>query len=321
MDLTLMYVGCCASFLLLAGYFLPSLQSKALRRILGWIFAIATAFVAVKISGQESPVVRMLIIVFLQLLSMKVLVAVESYANGNRLNFFQWIAFAVGWFGMKPTLFEVLPSSSLLYQKLVLKALIRIFLGFILLYLSAVAGRFELLTSVFLAQLLLVAGISFILHFGILNLSTAWWRAFGVNAQELFKQPYRSNSLKEFWGKRWNIAFSEMTQLIAYRPLKTRLSADHATMCSFLFSGILHEVAISLPVRGGYGFPMMYFGIHAIAMQMEARSPIIKRIIQHRHLSRVWVIALLILPMPLLFHEKFIDEVLIPLRAFLLQGL
>ena len=66
---------------------------------------------------------------------------------------------------------------------------------------------------------------------------------------------------------------------------------------------------------------MMYFCIDAIAMQAEARSPIIKRIVQHRQLSHVWVLALLILPMPLLFHDKFILDVLIPLRTFLLQGL
>ena len=140
----------------------------------------------------------MLIIVLLQLLSMKVLVAIESYTDSNVLNFFQWLAFSTGWVGMKPTLFEALPSPSRPYHKLVWKAFSRILLGFILLYLSVVAAHYELLKRVF-AQLLLLAGVSFILHFGVLNLSTAWWRAFGVNAQELFKQPYRSNSLKEFW--------------------------------------------------------------------------------------------------------------------------
>lgn len=261
----------------------------------------------------------MVIIVFLQLLSMKVLVAVESYADGNGLSYLQWTAFAAGWFGMKPALFDRLPSSSLSFHNILLRAFSRILLGFALLYFSVVAGRYEWLTMIFLPQLLLLAGVSFILHFGILNLSTAWWRAWGVNVQELFRQPYRSNSLKEFWGKRWNMAFSEMTQLIVYRPLKVKLSSERAMMLSFLFSGILHEVAISLPVRSGYGLPALYFVIHAIAMQLEASSSIVKRLIRHRLLSHMWVMTLLIVPMPLLFHHEFIQEVLIPLRVLLLQ--
>jgi hypothetical protein len=128
----------------------------------------------------------------------------------------------------------------------------------------------------------------------------------------------RFHSLKEFWGKRWNIAFSEMTALIAYRPLKTKIGVEKAVIVSFLLSGLLHEIAISLPVRAGYGLPLIYFGIHAFAMHLEAKSPIIQKITRHKFLSHVWVMTLLVLPMPLLFHPAFMQHVLIPLRTLLL---
>ena len=58
-------------FLLIAGYFLPTLRRKQFARVTAWIIAIATLFVSTFITFDYSPLVRMIIIVFLQLLSMK----------------------------------------------------------------------------------------------------------------------------------------------------------------------------------------------------------------------------------------------------------
>lgn len=110
-----------------------------------------------------------------------------------------------------------------------------------------------------------------------------------------------------------------MTALIAYRPLKATVGIENAVISSFLLSGLLHEIAISLPVDTGYGLPMTYFAIHAGAMQLETKSSFVQRIIRHKVLCHVWVITLLIAPMPLLFHHDFIQQVLAPLRALLLQ--
>jgi alginate O-acetyltransferase complex protein AlgI len=177
------------------------------------------------------------------------------------------------------------------------------------------------LKNYFLSELLLLIGLSLILHFGILNLSTAMWRLLGVDVRELFKSPYKSKSLKEFWGKRWNIAFSEMTALIVYRPLKEIISPSMAMIVSFLLSGILHEIAISFPVNSGFGLPMIYFSIHAFLIYLEGKSPLVKKIISHPVVSHVWVFLCLILPMPLLFHADFVQFVLIPLRESIIDKL
>jgi alginate O-acetyltransferase complex protein AlgI len=109
-----------------------------------------------------------------------------------------------------------------------------------------------------------------------------------------------------------------MTALIAYRPLKTKTGVEIAVVVSFLLSGLLHEIAISLPVKSGYGLPMLYFIIQAVVMQLEARSSFVQKIIGHRVLAHIWVLIFLILPMPLLFHSGFMSEVLVPLRNWLL---
>jgi D-alanyl-lipoteichoic acid acyltransferase DltB (MBOAT superfamily) len=318
MDLTWVYISGYSLLLLVAGYLLPFNRQKRTARLYAWVIVIITVLLSTVFTSDQPPLVRMVTIVFLQLLSMKIVVAVESYPGGNRLKPFQWMAFALGWFGMRPVLFEKLPSPSLPFIQLVVKGVSRIVSGFFLLYLSTVLEQYPLLSGFFLPQLLLLVGISLILHFGILNLSTAAWRAFGVNVPELFRSPFRSKSLKEFWGKRWNIAFSEMTALVAYRPLKTKIGVEKAVIVSFLLSGLLHEIAISLPARAGYGLPMIYFGIHAFAMHLEAKSPLIQKITRHKLLSHVWVMTLLVLPMPLLFHTAFMQHVLIPLRTVLL---
>lgn len=167
----------------------------------------------------------------------------------------------------------------------------------------------------------MLVGLSFILHFGILNLSTASWRFSGVDVKELFRSPYKATSLKEFWGKRWNMAFSEMTAMVVYKPLKVKCGIPLAMIASFLVSGMLHEIAISFPVKMGYGLPFIYFVLHGLAMFAESKISFVKKINVDHVLSHVWVFAWLILPMPLLFHHVFIVEVVEPLRDFILGSI
>jgi alginate O-acetyltransferase complex protein AlgI len=157
-----------------------------------------------------------------------------------------------------------------------------------------------------LATALAMLGLSSALHFGWFHLLTGLQRALGFNAQALFRSPIRAKSLQEFWGRRWNLPFAEMTAVAIYRPL---LGAGErlATLASFLFSGLLHELAVSVPVRTGFGLPLGYFALHGFAILLE------------RHLrlrgvwAHLWVCGWLLLPLPLLFHPPFLRGILWPL--------
>jgi len=244
---------------------------------------------------------------------MKAIVLVEVYQGNPKLNYFQWLAFSAGWFGMRPQPFETLPSAPLNDKvRLLIKGVTRILVGLFILVISFYVTRsYEI--HYFVPGLLALIGISFILHFGILNLSTAYWRFLGVDCRELFRSPVLSGSLNEFWGKRWNLAFSEMTALVIYRPLKNKFGKGFSIFCAFLFSGILHEIAISVPVKSGYGLPMLYFCIHGLLMLMEDKLSFVKKIISNRVASRIWVLTWLILPMPLLFHKEFMFKIVFPM--------
>ena len=303
---------------MIAGYFLPFISNKTIERFIAWTISIITVCFSVQITSHETPLYRMAAIASLQLLSMKLIVMIETYSGKPRLSFIQWSAFSLGWFGMRPVLFEKLPSARLPYSDLLFRGISRLVIGFTLIYLSALLERYSF-HSRFIDDLFLLLGLSFILHFGILNISTALWRLSGVDVRELFRAPYKAKSLTEFWGKRWNMAFSEMTSIIVYRPLKNNIGKTWAMIASFLLSGILHEIAISFPVKSGYGLPLLYFVIQGTVMYLESHVASIKKIITDKVASHLWVMAWLVLPLPLLFHKDFISLVLMPLRDVLLQ--
>jgi alginate O-acetyltransferase complex protein AlgI len=165
-----------------------------------------------------------------------------------------------------------------------------------------------------LGTALLLPGLSLVLHFGLFNLLAGAWRLSGVDCRPLFVAPLRSTSLGEFWGRRWNLAFSQMTALAIYQPLVRRAGRRAALAASFLGSGLLHELAISVPVRAGYGLPMAYFALHGALMMIEGRLARAGRPIDRvPWAGRAWTLGWLVLPLPILFHRPFLAGVAWPL--------
>ncbi|WP_239618369.1 MBOAT family protein [Cohnella mopanensis] len=164
------------------------------------------------------------------------------------------------------------------------------------------------------ATVLLMAGLSFAGHFGLLKIWAGIWRLAGFDCQPLFRNPAMSRSLNEFWSRRWNLAFSEMTTLGVYRPLSGSIGKNGAAFASFIFSGILHELAISLPVRQSFGMPLLYFVINGtgvvIERTMERRGFSVAGV---AWLGRIWTFVWLVLPVPLLFNSSFLKSIIWPI--------
>jgi alginate O-acetyltransferase complex protein AlgI len=105
-----------------------------------------------------------------------------------------------------------------------------------------------------------------------------------------------------------------MTALASYRPLSGRLGRRVATVAAFLASGLLHELAISLPVLAGFGLPMAYFLLHGMLVLTERRLDRAGRPVNGWGMwSHVWVLGWLVLPAPILFHLPFLRGVVWPL--------
>jgi alginate O-acetyltransferase complex protein AlgI len=289
---------------LLAGGAVALRAPVAAARATAWtVLSLGTAGVE-RLTSAEPAGFRMLALIGFALLALKAVVVAEERANGMEpLPFGRWIAFAAGWLGMQPRLFArprrgPLPGA----RELAARGAMWLAAG-----LALVAGaRLAWTTghSRTLATLLALPGLSLAVHFGLCNLLAAGWRALGVPCDALFRAPLRSASLAEFWGRRWNLAFSEMTAIAVYRPLSPRLGRASALLAAFLLSGLLHEMAISLPVRAGFGLPLLYFALHGMLVLVErARA----------RAGRLWTIGWLLLPLPLLFHRPFLAGIVWPL--------
>jgi alginate O-acetyltransferase complex protein AlgI len=239
-------------------------------------------------------------------LAMKVLVLAEWRARtGRSLTMRRGLGFLLAWPGMDPGAFAVRRSATrddLRQAQGHLRRGIHAILGggalWGLAVLLASAGR----RGVALA--LALPAFSLLVHFGVFALLTAFWRAQGADVPALFDRPLLSRSLREFWGRRWNRPFTEMTAALVHRPLARRSGRTAGLVASFAFSGVLHELAISVPARAGYGGPLAYFLLHGLLVALEGRG---------LRLGRTGTLAALALPLPLLFHGAFLTEVLWPL--------
>lgn len=82
-----------------------------------------------------------------------------------------------------------------------------------------------------------MVGIIFILHFGLFHLLSCGWRTAGVVAKPLMNWPVLATSLTDFWGRRWNTAFRDVTHRFLFRPLTGRLGGKAALAVGFCSAG------------------------------------------------------------------------------------
>jgi Membrane bound O-acyl transferase family len=154
-------------------------------------------------------------------------------------------------------------------------------------------------------------GTALMLHFGVFHLLGLAWRRRGVEVTPLMNQPTRAIALTDFWS-RWNHGFRDVAHGMVFGPLRHRLGAAGAMLATFLFSGLVHDLVISVPARGGYGLPTLYFLIQGAGILFEKSRPgrclppLARRLLMY-----FTVIA----PMPLLFHPPFVTRVFVPFLA------
>jgi hypothetical protein len=70
----------------------------------------------------------------------------------------------------------------------------------------------------------------------------------------------------------------------------------------FLGSGLLHELAITLPVRSGFGLPTLYFALHGVLTLFERK--------RGRPIGKIPALLAVVLPLGLLFPPAFQTEVI-----------
>jgi alginate O-acetyltransferase complex protein AlgI len=161
-----------------------------------------------------------------------------------------------------------------------------------------------------------MSGIVLWLHFGALGLIVLFWRHRGFDLQPLMNAPLFSTSLSEFWGRRWNTAFRDFAHQQIFRPVCRRWNGQGATLISFLFSGLIHELAISVPAGGGYGLPTVYFLLQHVGVLVEKKAMRCGWAVGSGGSGWLFAAAFVLLPAGLLFHSAFVLRVIVPLIPF-----
>jgi hypothetical protein len=157
-----------------------------------------------------------------------------------------------------------------------------------------------------------MVGLILTLHFGLFQMVALLWQYFGVTAKPIMQAPLRSTSLGEFWGKRWNLGFRYLAHELIFRPMYRKLGAGVAGFLVFVASGLIHDFVISLPARGGYGLPTLYFVIQGLGVMFERSG--LGKLMGLAQGVRGWcfMIVFLVAPVFWLFHPWFVLRVILP---------
>lgn len=245
----------------------------------------------------------------------------EAMSNGASPPPLRAAGYLIAWVGMDAkTFLDAKPVVNRPHWGEWLFAAAKTFLGFVIFSIASLAWFWAWnvpQTNDLLVGWMCMVGVILLLHFGSFHLLALAWRAAGVNAAPLMRSPLRSVSLAEFWGKRWNTAFHELVHRFTFRPLTRRVGAMGAMLLVFLLSGLVHELVISLPARGGYGLPTGYFLLQGLGVACEHTR--VGRRIGLGHGWRGWLFTMFVTIAPAfwLFHPPFIRHVILPmLKAF-----
>ncbi len=160
-------------------------------------------------------------------------------------------------------------------------------------------------------------GFLLVLHFGFFHLQSIWLRHHGFHAQPIMDRPLSSRNLGEFWGRRWNRAFTEPAFRLICRPMTRRFGPTTGILATFLISGLLHELAITIPSEAGHGGPTGYFLIQGLGLLMERTSTARSLGLGVGIRGRLYAWLVAGLPLPLLLPNSFVENVALPLfKAF-----
>ena len=279
---------------------------------IGWLLILPIAASWIFVPGL-SPFATMCAISLSLFLLIKLHVLTHYTASGKHVSRFDTLAWFFAWPGLDARAFfrrGVVETPTMLEW---LFAFVKTGCGGWMLPQVAPALRTEADLASGWAALI---GIVFLLHFGTFHMAALYWRSRGRDVKPIMNAPILATSVTEFWSRRWNLAFRDYASPFLFVPLLRRTNAAVAVLAGYTFSGLVHEIAISLPARGGYGLPTLYFAIQGAAMLIE--RAVEKRGVRLTNGLRGWIWTLIV-TVPgafLLFHPPFVRAVVLPVVDF-----
>jgi hypothetical protein len=271
---------------------LANLKSAGIKRGLGWLIVAALVIATHFAMWEETPFLRMVGLCCVLLGGMKGLVYAE-WAGAEKLTLPRYGVFALLWFGMDPGTFRF-TRPDLAWKR-------DVALGSLLTVIGVMGGWFVWFMG-WRQILVMFVPLSLGFHFGVLRILKGLLRLAGFPVRTLFPNPLEAKGIADFWGRRWNVGYSQMLQRLVGRPVEAVLGKSAGVMAIFIASGLLHELAITLPVRSGYGLPTLYFAFHGLLMLLEGKWK--------RPLGKIPALLAVTVPLAWLFPPAFQTEVI-----------
>lgn len=164
-----------------------------------------------------------------------------------------------------------------------------------------------------LAGWIAMVGIVFSLHFGVFHLVALVWQRMRRRVVPIMDAPVLATSLSEFWSRRWNIAFRDFSYQCVFRPIAKQWNVRAATWAGFLFSGFVHELAISVPAGAGFGLPTCYFLLQGLGISAARQAAQYGIPVRRGPCGWAYTTVFTLPAAYFLFHPPFVKRVILPI--------
>lgn len=287
-------------------------QANERRANTGWLLMLPVAASWSLVPGL-SPFVAMCAISLSLYALIKLHVLTHYTASGGDVSPYDMLAWFFAWPGLDARAFfrrSVVDRPTLLEASF---AVAKVGFGGGMLFLVAPAFRVD---SALVSGWAALIGVVFLLHFGTFHLAALFWRSRGRDVKPIMNAPILATSVAEFWSRRWNLAFRDYASPFLFVPLMRKTNSAFAVLAGYTFSGLIHEIAISVPAGGGYGLPTLYFTIQGTAMLIERSAEKRGIMLTNGLLGRCWTAIVTVPGAFILFHPAFVRAVVLPVVDF-----
>ena len=123
----------------------------------------------------------------------------------------------------------------------------------------------------------------------------------GISIAPMHDRPWRSRSLAEFWGRRWNRLHGDWFRESIFNPMRRRGFVSLVVV--FFVSGLLHEILVNIPMKIVYGTNLL--GSMMIYFLLQAAGILIgRKWLRQSRLTRTCFLWITVLgPVPLVLNE------------------
>lgn len=275
-----------------SGPVLACVKSASIRRSAAWLLLISITIASHFILLENGAFMRMVGICCVLLGGMKGLVYAE-WAGKEKLSLRQYAVFSFLWFGMDPGTFRFRNPRLRWKNDIAIGSLLTVI---------GLAGAWLVANLGWKNIFIMFLPLSLAFHFGFLRILKGSLRASGFPVRTLFPNLLKTHGIADFWSRRWNIGYSQMMQRLIGRPIESIAGKSSGVMAVFITSGLLHEIAITLPVMSGFGLPTLYFTFQGLLTLIEQKF--------NRPFGKIPALISVILPLGWLFPSTFQTEVI-----------